>query len=172
MDDGAGSGTPGRDLDDNVGVSLSYTPPRRLVVGYGMVAALAAVAVLFVDPAGAILAGAVAVVFAGLTVRDTVAVPRLLVDERGLTVRRLTGRHQVRWADVEQVVVDRRSRFGRTVHTLEIDVDSGLLLFGESALGADPVAAARQIVAMAPAARRVDLGGRGGAPWLRPRRDR
>jgi len=90
-----------------------------------------------VDPTGRWLVWAAAALLFGIAVVDVLVRPRLLADDSGLTVRTLTGRTSARWAQVE-VRVRRHQRFGRSVATLELDVDDKLIVLGRRELGADP----------------------------------
>ena len=138
---------------------LSFGPAPAWAWTFAGIALAGAVTAVFADVQGRVLAIAVAVVFAGLAVVDRRASPRLQIGPDGLVVREATGTRRLPWDAVESVTVDERSRFGRTVHALEIDAGEHLVVLGARSLGADPVTAARRIVATAPPHRRSDLGG-------------
>lgn len=138
---------------------LSFGPAPAWAWTFAGIAVAAGIAAVIADAQGRVLAVAVALVFAGLAVVDRRTSPRLEVTATGLLVREVAGTRRLPWDAVERVTVDERSRFGRIVHTLEIDAGEQLVVLGARSLGADPVTAARRIVATAPAARRADLGG-------------
>jgi hypothetical protein len=138
---------------------LSFGPAPGWAWAFAGIAVAAAVASVLADLQGRVLAIAVAVTFAALAVADRRGSPRLVVGPGGLTVRSVTGVHDLAWDDVETVTVDERIRFGRVVHALEVDAGDVLVVLGRRTLAADPVTAARRIVAAAPADRRADLGG-------------
>lgn len=138
---------------------LSFGPSRAWAWGFAAVAVVAAGLAVVADLQGRVLALAVAVAFAALTVADLRASPRLEVDGSGVTVRGPGGARRLAWADLEVVRVDERIRFGRIVHALELDAGESLVVLGPRPLGADPVTVARRLVAAAPADRRAGLGG-------------
>ncbi|MHA3704473.1 PH domain-containing protein [Jatrophihabitans sp. YIM 134969] len=138
---------------------MRFGPAPAWARAFAAVALVAAVTAVFADLQGRVLAVAVAVAFAALAVVDRRSSPRLVVDPDGLTVREVTGQRRLAWDVVETVAVDERIRFGRIVHTLEVDAGDVLVVLGRRSLDADPVTAARRIVAAAPADRRADLGG-------------
>jgi hypothetical protein len=118
---------------------LRFGPDRRWAVASG-VGALVAVAVVVIsnDPQQDILAFTAAIVLAAYTLADVYFWPRLTVDGRGLTLRTPTARTTVEWSRNPIVRVDSRNRLGLSSHTLEIDADELLVVFGRRALGADP----------------------------------
>lgn len=151
--------------------ALVFGPAPAWSAAFAGTALLAAIAAVVSDAEGRVLAIAVVVAFAALAVADRRASPRLVVDAGGLTVRTPTSTSRLGWDEVDVVRVDERSRWGRTVHALEIDAGERLVVLGARALGADPVTAARRIVAAAPPTRRAALGG-GIARSPRDTRDR
>ena len=144
-------------MDDDA--ALTYGPPPAWAWGFGAVAVVAAVGAVVADVQGRVLAVAVAVVFAALAVSDRRSSPRVVVDRSGLLLRSVGGTRHLAWDEVDTVTVDERIRFGRIVHSLEIDAGEYLVVLGPRSLGADPVTAARRIVAVAPPERRAALGG-------------
>ncbi|SCF35657.1 PH domain-containing protein [Micromonospora matsumotoense] len=103
------------------------------------------------DPVPLALAVAAAVGLVGWAVRDLVAPVRLAVDAGGVTVvRGYAGRRHLPWDAVETVTVDRRSRFGLTGETLEIDAGESLHLLGRADLGASPTEVAEEVLAARP----------------------
>lgn len=103
------------------------------------------------DPVQLALAVAAAVGLAGWAVRDLVAPVRLAVDASGITVvRGYAGRRHLPWDAVEAVTVDRRTRFGLTGETLEIDAGETLHLLGRADLGASPTEVAEEVRAARP----------------------
>ncbi|MEV4726512.1 PH domain-containing protein [Micromonospora humida] len=103
------------------------------------------------DPVRLALAVAAAVGIAAWAVRDLLAPVRLTVDADGITVvRGYAGRRHLPWEAVEAVTVDRRTRFGLTGETLEIDAGETLHLLGRSDLGAPPAEVAEEVRAARP----------------------
>ncbi|WP_432901620.1 PH domain-containing protein [Micromonospora matsumotoense] len=116
-------------------------PPAVPAAKLAGVIGLAALGLLLADgdPVRLALAVAAAVGLAGWAVRDLLAPVRLAVDPGGITVvRGYAGRRHLPWDAVEAVTVDRRTRFGLTGETLEIDAGETLHLFGRADLGASP----------------------------------
>jgi hypothetical protein len=64
--------------------------------------------------------------------------PRLAVDDTGITVTTPGRRARLPWAEVTDVRVDQRRRFGLASRTLEIDTGDDLIVLGRRSLGADP----------------------------------
>lgn len=103
------------------------------------------------DPVRLTLAVAAAAGLATWAVRDLLAPVRLAVDAVGITVvRGYAGRRHLPWEAVEAVTVDRRTRFGLTGETLEIDAGETLHLLGRSDLGAPPAEVAEAVRAARP----------------------
>ncbi|WP_281901801.1 PH domain-containing protein [Micromonospora humidisoli] len=103
------------------------------------------------DPVRLALAVAAAVGIAAWAVRDLLAPVRLAVDADGITVARgYAGRRYLPWEAVEAVTVDRRTRFGLTGETLEIDAGETLHLLGRADLGAPPAEVAEAVRAARP----------------------
>lgn len=111
--------------------------PAETALAAGLAAVLAVLAAA-ADPAGRVLFGVGAVWLAAVAVLDLVLRPRLRVDVDGVTVRTLSGRRRLRWAAVQRVRVDERSRHGLTGRALEVDADETVVVLGRRALGADP----------------------------------
>ncbi|MBW4703819.1 PH domain-containing protein [Micromonospora sp. RL09-050-HVF-A] len=103
------------------------------------------------DPVPLALAVAATVGLAAWAVRDLLAPVRLAVDAEGITVvRGYAGRRHLPWGVVEAVTVDRRTRFGLTGETLEIDAGETLHLLGRADLGAWPTEVAEVVRAARP----------------------
>lgn len=122
----------------------SWGPKTAVLVLAGAGAVLALVlTVLTSDPAGRLLLGVAALGLTVTAVGGAVLRPRLVVDQHGLTVRRLRGARRVSWAQVAQWEVVSIHRLGRRVPILELTVLDGdretLLMFGRIELDADPV---------------------------------
>ncbi len=100
-----------------------------------------------VDPTGRWLVWAAALLLFGIAAMDWVVRPRLAADESGVSLRSLTGRTSAPWSRVE-VRLRRHQRFGRSVATLELDVDEELIILGRRELGTDPEAVVAQLIAL------------------------
>lgn len=113
--------------------------PRGAEIG-----ALAAGAVLLgalagaADPLGRLLGGTAALALLVFALLGAAVRPRLAADRGGLLLRTVTHRYEFGWADVDALTLDERSRFGRTVRTLEIEAGDLLVVLGRYTLGADP----------------------------------
>lgn len=90
-----------------------------------------------VDPTGRWLVWAAAALLLGIAAVDALLRPRLRADKTGVRVRSLTGSTSADWSRVEGSL-RRYQRFGRSVATLELDVDERLIVLGRRELGADP----------------------------------
>jgi len=90
-----------------------------------------------VDPTGRWLVWAAAALLFGIAAVDLLVRPRLQADDAGLTVRALTGQTPATWPQVE-MNLRQHQRFGRSVATLELDIDEKLIVLGRRELGADP----------------------------------
>ncbi len=106
-----------------------------------------------VDPTGRWLVWAAAALLFGIAAVDVVIRPRLRADSSGLTVRSLTGRTRTAWSDVE-LCLRQHQRFGRSVATLELELDEKLIILGRRELGADPELVVQQLAEL-----------RAAAPW-------
>lgn len=100
-----------------------------------------------VDPTGRWLVWAAAALLFGIAAVDVLIRPRLRADSTGLTVRSLTGRRVARWAEIE-LSLRRLPRFGRSVPTLELELDGDLIVLGRRELGADPELVVQQLEAI------------------------
>jgi Bacterial PH domain len=120
-------------------MTCEFAPNRRLawltLAGAG---AFAGVAVLGSDKAGQLMAVAAAVLLGVVAANDLLLVPRLAVSASGLRIRTATIRTMLSWAQVDEVRVDERRRFGLASRTLEIDAGPLLVVLSRHALGADP----------------------------------
>jgi len=92
---------------------------------------------LTVDPTGRWLIWAAGVLLFGIAAVDLLVRPRLMADESGLTVRTLTGQTEAGWPQVE-MNLRQHQRFGRSVATIEFDIDDRLTVLGRRELGTDP----------------------------------
>lgn len=90
-----------------------------------------------VDPTGRWLVWAAGALLFGIAAVDLLVRPRLQADTEGLTVRALTGQTVAAWPQVE-LSVRQHQRFGRSVATLELDIDERLIVLGRRELGTDP----------------------------------
>ncbi|MDF2748036.1 MAG: rane protein [Propionibacteriaceae bacterium] len=122
--------------------ALTWAPrPELAAVGWVFTAVAVAAAVFLDDPPGQVLLGTVAVVSALLSLFATVARPRLAADNRGVTVRGLTGSRHWSWGEVNVRLTHTR-RLGRDVAAVEVDAENAevpaLVILGRLDLGADP----------------------------------
>lgn len=90
-----------------------------------------------VDPTGRWLVWAAGLMLLGIAAMDALVRPRLQADAAGITVRSVTGRTSAPWAEVE-MDLRRHQRYGRSVATLELDLDETLIVLGRRELGTDP----------------------------------
>lgn len=114
---------------------------------------LGALAGLDGDSAGRLLVGLAALVLIGLGGYDILVTPRLVASSTGLTVRTAGHRNQLRWAEIEDVRLDERSRLGLTSATIEIDAGNTLVVLGRHSLGRAPRDAFALVSAFRPPAR-------------------
>lgn len=112
-----------------------------MVLAWVLAAVAALWAVFTDDPPGRVLVGVVAVLLVLVGLFTTLARPRLAADHEGIAVRSLTGTRRWTWAEVNVRLVSTR-RFGRDLHTLEVDAENAeppdLVVLGRFDLGADP----------------------------------
>jgi len=90
-----------------------------------------------VDPTGRWLVWAAAALLFGVAAVDLLVRPRLQADNSGLTVRALTGQTVAAWPLVE-LNLRQQQRFGRSVATIELDIEDKLIVLGRRELGTDP----------------------------------
>ncbi|MDQ3504662.1 MAG: PH domain-containing protein [Actinomycetota bacterium] len=127
--------------------SLDWAP-RPAETALAAAGGLAMTALGFtVDPTGRWLVWAAAALLLGIAAVDVLIRPRLRADSTGLTVRSLTGRRVARWAEIE-LSLRRLPRFGRSVPTLELELDGDLIVLGRRELGADPELVVQQLEAI------------------------
>lgn len=100
-----------------------------------------------VDPTGRWLVWAAAALLFGIAAVDLLIRPRLRADDSGVAVRALSGRTSAPWSQVE-LSLRQVQRFGRSVATLELDLDEKLIVLGRRELGADPEDVIRQLAAL------------------------
>jgi Bacterial PH domain len=132
--------------------SRSWAPQAALVAVGWAFAVVAALCVIFLaDRPGKVLLAVAAALLVVLSLHGTVARPRLLADEQGLTVRGLFGRRHFPWTEVRFRVAHGR-RLGRTSATVELTVlpDDDLVILGRLDLGADPVDVVEQLSQLRP----------------------
>lgn len=121
-------------------MSVQWRVDRRMTMlkAAGAMVFLAAAFVFGRNPAQVAIGLVVATAIGGFAVRDLLAPVRLAADATGLTV--VTGfatRRHLAWAEIERVHVDRRTRRGRRLAFLEIDVGEELHLFSKAELSAE-----------------------------------
>lgn len=90
-----------------------------------------------VDPTGRWLVWAAAALLFGIAAVDLVVRPKLRADPYGVTVRALSGATSAPWSEV-QVSLRQHQRFGRSVATVELELEEKLIILGRRELGADP----------------------------------
>ena len=90
-----------------------------------------------VDPTGRWLVWAAAALLFGIAAVDLVVRPKLRADPYGVTVRALSGATSPPWSEV-QVSLRQHQRFGRSVATVELELEEKLIILGRRELGADP----------------------------------
>lgn len=127
--------------------SLSWAPRTVETALAALGGAIMAALGLTVDPTGRWLVWAAAVLLFGIAAVDLLIRPRLRADDLGLTLRSLSGATSAPWSQVE-MSLRQQSRFGRSVATLELEVDGNLLILGRRELGADPEQVAQQLTAL------------------------
>jgi hypothetical protein len=120
----------------------TWAPKAGLAVLAWVLAAVAGAWAVFTDdPPGRVLVGTVALVLAAVGLFGSVVRPRLAADQRGVTVRGLTGSRTWTWAEVNVRLV-RTRRLGRDTSAIELDADNAevpdLVVLGRLDLGADP----------------------------------
>jgi Bacterial PH domain len=130
---------------------VRFGPDRRLAGGALAGAILVgAYALVTSDPEGRLLLVGAALLLAAYSITDLVFWPRITVEVAGLTLRTPVLRARMGWADVEDIRVDERVRFGVTSRTLEIDAGPRLVVLSRRALGVDPREAYTRISAYRP----------------------
>lgn len=118
---------------------LRFGPDRRIGLAAAGGAVLAAVyAAVDSDREGRLLAVILTVVLVGIAIADLAFNPRLIADGDGLEVRGPTGRLTARWAEVQTLRLDERSRWGLMSRALEFEVGERLIVLGRHSLGRDP----------------------------------
>ncbi|NUW37317.1 PH domain-containing protein [Nonomuraea sp. SMC257] len=91
------------------------------------------------DVRGVMLAVPAALLVGAMGLRDLLVPVRLSVSEDGITVvHGFAGRRHVPWADVRDVKVEVRRRYGLRSEMLEIDTGDHLHIFSAHELGASP----------------------------------
>ena len=114
--------------------------PRPALIGAGALAtALVGIyAVLTVSPQERLAAGAIFLVLLVATIAGYRR--RVLAGPGGLVIRGLTGTRSVQWWQVKDLSLGTNRRLGASSATIELDLhDEGLLIFGRTELGTDPV---------------------------------
>ena len=126
--------------------------PRRELLAVGcaaVIAVLAWVLLLAVDPMDRVVGVVIAVIVGAATAWAWRR--RLVGGPRGLLVGGIGGARLVPWSQVRGLDAARSQRLGIASTTIEIDlVDDDLLVFGRIDLGADPVDVLSALRAFAP----------------------
>jgi len=131
-------------------VSVRFVPDARITALAGAGCLAAVLLAIGSAPMGRAVFGVAAVVLAAYVVADLAFRPRLEADRSGLRVRSPLARTTLPWSAVQSVHADERTRHGLRTVTLEIDSGDTVVVLSRRALGADPVAVARTLQAMAP----------------------
>jgi hypothetical protein len=130
---------------------VSFGPDRRLAAaGLALAVLVAAYALVAADPQGRLLLLGAASLVAVYGVIDFVFWPRLTVQRGGLQLRTPVLRAHLPWAEISDIRVDERARFGLTGRTLEIDAGPRLVVLSRRALGMDARDAYARIKACRP----------------------
>jgi len=136
---------------------VQWSPRPAETVALAAVGLGLALAVLFLDAAGRVLAGGGAVLMLGLVARDLLARPRLSAGPDGVDVRGWTRGRHLPWPGLRVRVRETR-RLGMRGRTLELDTAAGpdddgvLVVLGRRDLGADPERVAEELRALDPTA--------------------
>lgn len=138
-------------VDNSPGVTATrWSPPLGAVVVAWLLAIAAAAGAAFTTRnAGQVLLAVAALVLLAAAVHGTLARPRLTVNERGVTVRGLTGARELGWAELD-VRVRRTKRLGRITTTLELEHGESMFVLGRIDLGAEPEDVADVLLALRP----------------------
>jgi len=117
-----------------------YGPRPGLFVVGALLAAAAAVAIVLANgPQDRVVAVVLLLFIAATMVAALRMRPRLQASSAGLVVGTVSGRREIRWAQVHRIEVVSRKRLGTTSSSLELDLDDDeLVVFGRMDLGADP----------------------------------
>lgn len=128
---------------------LEWATPWGVIVALavGGLALVGASFLVSTEPAGRVLVTVAALVMLASAVSGAVQRPRLVAHtegaDRGITVRKLTGRRSYSRTEITRVRLVRYPRLGRRVPMLEIDATDAegterLLIFGRWDLGTTP----------------------------------
>jgi hypothetical protein len=122
-------------------------PTGVIVIKFGLAAVILAAALITGDRLAILVGVAAALALAVFGLRDVLARDRLRAGATGLDlVHGYRGRAHLDWADIEQLRVDQRLRFGVRTQLLEVDADAQLYLFSRYDLGVQPDEALRALV--------------------------
>ncbi|MER6989441.1 PH domain-containing protein [Saccharopolyspora hirsuta] len=123
-------------MDEPNGSQQWSTPIGLVATGWVLTAA--AVIWWFAAEAAVdrLFVGVLVLAFAAASAHATICRPRLSANRSGIIVRSLGGRRHWPWSAVS-IRVLRQRRFGREVHSLELDADV-LVILTRLDLGADP----------------------------------
>jgi hypothetical protein len=136
---------------------VQWSPRPGETVALAAVGLGLALAVVFLDAPGRVLAGTGAALVLVLAARDVLARPRLSAGPDGVDVRGWAEVRHLPWPGLRVRVRETR-RLGMRGRTLELDTaadadDDGLLVvLGRRDLGADPEQVARELRALDPTA--------------------
>lgn len=125
------------------------TPAPAVAIAWVLGTLLGLATFLADENAGRLLLGLAAVLLGVLAAFGSLARPRLLADETGLTVRGFAGSRHLPWHRVKVKLV-RTRRFGRETSTLELDAEEELVVLTRLDLGADPEEVAEVLHALRP----------------------
>ena len=131
-------------------MTRSWSTPAPAVAAAWVLAALLALAAFLADDnAGRLLLGLAAVLVSYIAAYGSVARPRLVADDTGMTVRGLFASRHLPWHRVKVRLTHTR-RLGRETRTLELDAEEQLVVLTKLDLGADPEEVAEVLHAMRP----------------------
>ncbi|MDQ4038980.1 MAG: PH domain-containing protein [Actinomycetota bacterium] len=120
--------------------------PRLVETGLAALGGLVMTGLGFtVDPTGRWLVWGAGLLLFGIAALDLAIRPRLQADTSRLVIRTLTGQTVAIWPQVE-MNLRQHQRFGRSVATLELDIDDKLIVLGRRELGTDPGEVLAQLI--------------------------
>ena len=114
-------------------------PTGVIVIKFGLAAVILTAALISGDRLAVLVGVAAALALSAFGLRDVLARDRLRADPKGVDlVHGYRGRAHLDWAEIEQLRIDERLRFGVRAQLLEVDADAQLYLFSRYDLGVQP----------------------------------